>query len=90
MIRLSGLRSSVVVNQSLRVEKTIFMKGLDGRTTIHRVSDDMMIWEILDDRMFGLNMVISFNGKLVGVHDTMRDVGIGHDCTLRCTGRLRG
>ena len=27
---------SVVVNQSLRVEKT-FLKGLDGRTTIHRV-----------------------------------------------------
>ena len=29
---------SVVVNQSLRVEGVIFVKGLDGRTTIHRVS----------------------------------------------------
>ena len=38
---------SVVVNQSLRVEKTIFMKGLGGHTTTHRVSDDTMIWEIL-------------------------------------------
>ena len=32
---------SFVVNQSLRVGKTIsiFMKGLDGRTTSHRVSE---------------------------------------------------
>ena len=57
---------SVVVNQSLRVEKTIFMKGLDGRTTIHRVSDDMMIGEILDDWMIGLDVMISFNGKVIG------------------------
>ena len=32
--------------------------------------------------------MISF--KVVGMHDTMRDTGIGHDCTLRCTERLRG
>ena len=34
---------SVVVNQSLRVKITIFMKRLDGRTTTHRVSvhDDL-------------------------------------------------
>ena len=81
---------SVVVNQSLRVEKTIFMKGLDGRTTIHRVSDDTMIWEIFDDWMFGLDVMISFNGKVVGMHDTVDDTGIGHDCTLRCSGRVRG
>ena len=34
---------SVVVNQNLRVVKTIF-KGLDGHTTTHRVSEDTMIW----------------------------------------------
>ena len=38
---------SVVVNQSLRVEKTIFMKGLDGRTTTHRVSEGTMIGKFL-------------------------------------------
>ena len=81
---------SVVVNQSLRVEKTIFLKGLDGRTTIHRVSEGTMIWEILDDWMIELDVMISFNGKVVGMHDTMSDIGVGHDCTLRCTGRLRG
>ena len=63
---------SVVVNQSLRVEKTIFMKGLDGRTTTHRVSEGTMIWEILDDWMIRLGMMISFNGG---------DIGIGRDCS---------
>ena len=81
---------SVVVNRCLRVEKTIFMKGLDGRTTTHRVSEGTMIWEILDDWMIGLDVVISFNGKVVGMHDTVGDIGIGHDCTLRCSGRIRG
>ena len=81
---------SVVVNQSLRVEKTIFMKGLDGRTTIHRVSDDMMIGEILDDWMIGLDVMISFNGKVIRMHDTVGGLGIERDCTLRCSGRVRG
>ena len=49
-----------------------------------------MVWELLDDWMIELDMMISFNGGVVGMHDTMRDVGIGHDCTLRCTGRIRG
>ena len=81
---------SVVVNQSLRVEKTIFMKGLDGRTTIPRVSDDMMIGEILDDWMIGLDVMISFNGRVIEMHDTGGDLGIERDCTLRCSGRVRG
>ena len=81
---------SVVVNQSLRVEKNIFLKGVDGRTTFHRVSDDMMIWEILDDWMVGLDVMISFNGKVIGMDDTVGDIGIGRDCTLRCSGRVRG
>ena len=81
---------SVVVNQSLRVEKTIFMKGLDGRTTIHRVSDDMMIGEILDDWLIGLDVMISFNGKVIGMNDTVGELGIERDCTLRCSGRVRG
>ena len=46
---------SVVVNQSLRVQKTIFMKVLDGRTTSHRVSEGTMVWEILDDWMTGFD-----------------------------------
>ena len=49
-----------------------------------------MIWEILDDWMVGLDMMISFNGRLVGMHDTMNDIGIGHDCTLRFSGKIRG
>ena len=65
---------SVVVNQSLRVEKTIFMKGLDGPTTTHRVSEGTMIWEIPNGQI-ELDTMISFNGKLVGMHDTMRDIG---------------
>ena len=81
---------SVVVNQSLRVEKNIFVKGVDGRTTIHRVSDDMMIGEILDDWMVGLDVMVSFNGKVIGMHDTVGDLGIERDCTLRCSGRVRG
>ena len=56
----------------------------------HRVSEGTMVWEILDDWMIELYMVSSFNGKVVGMHDTMRDFGIGHDCTLRCTRRIRG
>ena len=30
-----------------------------------------MIWEILDDWMIELDVMISFNGKAVGMHDTM-------------------
>ena len=78
------------MNQSLRVEKTISMKGLDGRTTSHRVSEGTMVWEILDDWMTGLDVMISFNGKVVGMHDTVGGIGIGHDCTLRCSMRMRG
>ena len=78
------------MNQSLRVEKTIFMKGLDGRTTSHRVSEGTMVWEILDDWMTGFDVMISFNGKVVGMHDTVGDIGNGHDCTLRCSMRMRG
>ena len=81
---------SVVVNQSLRVEKTIFMKGLDGHTTTHRVSEDAMICKILGERMNEMDVMISLNGKMVGMHDTMKDIGIGHDCTLHYTRRLRG
>ena len=66
------------------------MKELDGRTTTHRVSDDTMIWEIFGDWMLGVDVMISFNGKVVGIHDAVGDIGIGHDCTLRCSGRVRG
>ena len=34
--------------------------------------------------------MISFNGKVVGMHDTVGDSGIERDCTLRCSGRVRG
>ena len=81
---------SVAVNQSFRVEKTIFTKGLDGHTTTHRVSSDTMIWEILGGQMNEIDVVVSFNGRVDGMHDTMRDIGGDHDCTLRCTGRFRG
>ena len=87
-----ALRSSqsVVVNQSCRVVKTVFMKGLGGHITTHKVSLDTVICEILGGLENGMDVVVSFNGKLVGMHDTMRDIGIEHCGTLRCTGRLRG
>ena len=66
------------------------MKGLDGHTTNHRVSSDTMIWEILDGQMNEMDVVISFNGKVVRMHDTMRDIGVDHDCTLRCTEEASG
>ena len=81
---------SVVVNQSLRVEKTIFIKGFDGHTTTHRVSEDTMIGENLGERTDEMDVMISFNGKMVGMHDIMKDIWIGHECTLRCTRRLQG
>ena len=40
--------------------------------------------------MVGLDVMISFNGKVIGMHDTVGDIGIGRDCTLRCSGRVRG
>ena len=81
---------SVAVNRSSRVAKTIFMKGVDGHTTTHRVFSDTLIWETLGGQMNGLDVVVSFNGKVVGMHDTIRDIGIDHDSILGCTGRLRG
>ena len=39
--------------------------------------------------MNGMDAAVSSNGKVVGVHDPMRDIGIDHDCILRCSGRLR-
>ena len=63
---------------------------MDGHTTTHRVFQDTEIWEILGGPMNGMDVMVTFNGKVVGVHDTMRDIGIDHDCILRCLGRLRG
>ena len=58
----------VYVSASFRVEKTIFMKGLDGRTTTERVSEGTMIWEILDDWMTELDMMLlSSRGSLIAV-----------------------
>ena len=45
-----------------------------------------MIWEIIGDGVNEMDVMISLDGKMVGMHDTVKDVGIGHDCTLRCTG----
>ena len=53
-------------------------------------SNGTTILEILDDWMIELDMMISFNGKVVGMHDTMGDIGVGRDCTLRCSQRMRG
>ena len=61
-----------------------------GAPLFHRVSDDMVIGEILDDWMIGLDVMISFNGKVIGMHETVGDLGIERDCTLRCSGRVRG
>ena len=66
------------------------MNWLDGHTTTHRVSLDTVIWKILEELENGMDVVVSFNGQVVGMHDTMRDIGIEHCGTLRCAGRLRG
>ena len=80
----------VLVNPASHVEKkekTVFVKGVEGKTRVRRVVDSTQIWELLDD---GIDMWAAVNGKRVDVHDTMAKIGIHDQDTIRCYGRLKG
>ena len=68
-------------------EKTVFVKGVEGRSKVRRVLDSTQIWELLDD---GIDMWAAVNGKMVDMHDTMANIGIHDQDTIRCCGKLRG
>ena len=67
--------------------KTIFVKGVDGHTAVHRVQEHTVVGDLLDCTE---DVWVTYNGKLVQPGDTIGHVGIGKDDTLRCHGRLRG
>ena len=56
----------VLVNQGSHVEKkekTVFVKGVEGKTRVRRVVDSTQIWELLDE---GIDMWVAVNGKKGG------------------------
>ena len=80
----------VLVNQGSHVEKkkkTIFVKGVEGKTRVRRVMDSTKIWELLDE---GIDMWVAVNGKRVDRNATMAQLGIHDQDTIRCYGRLLG
>ena len=85
-----SLQSVVLVNLGSHVEKkekTIFVKGVEGKTKVRRVVDTTQIWELLDE---GVDMWVAVNGKRVEKDATMSQIGIHDQDTIRCYGRLLG
>ena len=83
-------QSVVLVNQGSHVEKkekTVFVKGVEGKTRVRRVADSTQIWELLDE---GIDMWVAVNGKRVDRNATMAQIGIHDQDTIRCYGRLLG
>ena len=83
-------QSVVLVNLGSHVEKnekTIFVKGVEGKTKVRRVRDTTQIWELLDE---GIDMWVAVNGKRVEKDATMAQIGIQDQDTVRCYGRLLG
>ena len=83
-------QSVVLVNLGSHVEnkeKTIFVKGVEGKTKVRRVVDTTQIWELLDE---GVDMWVAVNGKRVEKDATMSQIGIHDQDTIRCYGRLLG
>ena len=80
-------QSVALVSPGSCVVKTIFVKGVDGNTVVHRVHEHTVVGHLLDCTM---DVWVTYNGKLVQPGDTIGHVGIGNDDTLRCHGRLRG
>ena len=80
----------VLVNLGSHVEKkekTVFVKGVEGKTRVRRVVDSTQIWELLDD---GIDMWAAFNGKRVEKDATMAqnwNSGPGHHSLLRAASR---
>ena len=83
-------QSVVLVNLGSHVEKimkTVFVKGVDGKTKVRRVSDTTQIWEVLEP---GIDVWVAVNGKRVEKDATMAQIGIQDQDTVRCYGRLLG
>ena len=80
-------QSVALVTPGSCVVKTIFVKGVDGNTVVHRVHEHTVVGDLLD---FTEDVWVTYNGKLVQPGDTIGHTGIGKNDTLRCGGRLRG
>ena len=82
-------QSVVLVNGGSRVEKmekTVLVKRVEGRTKVCRVVDLTQIWGNLDE---GIDIWAAVNGKSVNMHDTMAGIGINDQDTTQCYGKLR-
>ena len=80
-------QSVALVTPGSCVAKTIFVKGVDGNTVVHRVKGHTVVGDLLDCTV---DVWVTYNGKKVQPGDTMSHIGIGNHDTLRCGGRLRG
>ena len=83
----SSQQSVALVTPDSCVAKTIFVKGVDGNTVVHRVHEHTVVGDLLDCTE---DVWVMYNGKLVQLGDTIGHFGIGTHDTLRCDGRLRG
>ena len=80
-------QSVALVTPGSCVVKTIFVKGVDGDTVVHRVRERTVVGDLLDCTE---DVWVTYNGKMVEPGDTMSHIGIGDHDTSRCGGRLRG
>ena len=80
-------QSVTLVTPGSSVVKTIFVKGVDGNTVVHRVHEHTAVGDLVDCTE---DVWVTYNGKLVQPGDTIGHIGIGKNDTLRCGGRLRG
>ena len=92
--RRSALRSSAGLNSlspslplAVASVKTIFVKGVDGNTVVHRVKGHTVVGDLLDGTV---DVWVTRSWKKVDLEDTVSHVGVGSHDTLRCGGRLRG
>ena len=70
-------QSVALVTSGSCVVKTIFVKGVDRNTVVHRVHEPTVVGDLLD---FTEDVWVTYNGKLVQSGDTISHVGIGnHD-----------
>ena len=80
-------QSVALVTPGSCVVKTIFVKGVDGHTVVHRVHEHTVVGDLLDCTE---DVWVTYNGKLVQPGDTIGHIGIGMHDTFRCGVRLRG
>ena len=70
-------QSVALVSPGSCVVKTIFVKGVDGNTVVHRIHEHTVVGDLLD---FTEDVWVTYNGKLVHPGDTIGHIGIGsHD-----------